>query len=59
MATKKVTAYGPMKGILKLNEGSVVEVKKDDEITHEFMSILRDLDGAEVSITIKHIEEAD
>jgi hypothetical protein len=62
---KKVTSFGPMKGILKLAQGEVLEQKVDkqgivrDEIVHDFMTKLQELDGEDVVITIKHVEEVE
>jgi ribosome maturation factor RimP len=61
---KKTTNYGPMRGILHLNAGQVVELKQKRgqdpiEIAHDFKTILESLDGEEVTITIKKHEVID
>lgn len=56
---KKVTTWGPMKGAHNLETGEVIEIKKDQEIVHNYKQILEMLADCNISITIKKIEEID
>lgn len=56
MASKKIHVVN-LKGELNLAEGIVTEVTKDAEYTYDFMSILREFDNKQVSISIKEENE--
>jgi hypothetical protein len=52
MASKKVHAVN-LKGTLDLDTMEVVEQTKEAEFTYDFLEILRDFNGKQVSISIK------
>lgn len=52
MASKKVHAVN-LKGLLDLDVMEVTEQTKEAEFTYDFLAILRDFDGKQVSISIK------
>jgi hypothetical protein len=56
MASKKVHAVN-LKGILDLGTMEVTEQTKEAEFTYDFLAILREFDGKNVSISIKDEEE--
>lgn len=52
MASKKVNAVN-LKGILDLDTMEMTEQTKEAEFVYDFLEILRDFDGKQVSISIK------
>jgi hypothetical protein len=52
MASKKVHTVN-LKGILDLDTMEITEQAKEEEFTYDFLEILRDFDGKQVSISIK------
>ena len=52
MASKKVHAVN-LKGIFDLDVMEVVEQTKEAEFTYDFLEVLREFDGKQVSISIK------
>jgi hypothetical protein len=52
MASKKVHTVN-LKGILDLDTMEITEQAKEAEFTYDFLEILRDFDGKQVSISIK------
>jgi hypothetical protein len=52
MASKKVHAVN-LKGLLDLDVMEVTEQTKEAEFTYDFLEILRDFDGKQVSIQIR------
>jgi hypothetical protein len=52
MASKKVHTVN-LKGILDLDTMEITEQTKEAEFTYDFLEILRDFDGKQVSISIK------
>lgn len=56
MASKKVHQVN-LKGLLELDTMEITETAKEDIFTYDFLSILRDFDGKQVSITIKEENE--
>lgn len=56
MASKKVHQVN-LKGLLDLGTMEVTEQAKEDELTYDFLEILRDFDGKQVSITLKEENE--
>jgi hypothetical protein len=56
MASKKVHAVN-LKGQLDLDTMEITEQTKEAEYTYDFLAILREFDGKQVSISIKEEEE--
>jgi hypothetical protein len=56
MASKKVHAVN-LKGALDLDTMEIVEQSKEAEYTYDFLAILREFDGKQISITIKEENE--
>lgn len=56
MASKKVHQVN-LKGALDLGTMEITEQTKEDEFTYDFLAILRDFDGKQVSITLKEENE--
>jgi hypothetical protein len=52
MASKKVHTVN-LKGILDLDTMEITEQAKEAEFTYDFLEILRDFDGKQVSISVK------
>jgi hypothetical protein len=52
VASKKVHTVN-LKGILDLDTMEITEQAKEAEFTYDFLEILRDFDGKQVSISIK------
>lgn len=56
MASKKVHAVN-LKGSLDLDVMEVTEQTKEAEFTYDFLEVLRDFDGKNVTISIKEEQE--
>jgi YonK protein len=56
MASKKIHAVN-IKGTLDLDTMEIIEQAKEAEYTYDFLAILRDFDGKQVSISIKEENE--
>lgn len=56
MASKKVNSVN-LKGALDLGTMEIVEQTKEAEYTYDFLAILREFDGKQVSIMIKEENE--
>jgi hypothetical protein len=46
-----------LKGILDIDVMEIVEQTKEAEFTYDFLEVLRDFDGKQVSISIKEEQE--
>lgn len=56
MASKKVNQVS-LKGFLDIDKMEVIEQTKEAEYTYDFLAIIREYDGKNVSITIKEENE--
>ena len=56
MASKKIHAVN-LKGQLDLDTMEVVEQTKEAEFTYDFLTILREFDGKQISISLKEENE--
>lgn len=56
MASKKVNQVS-LKGAFELDTMEVTEQTKEAEYTYDFLAILREFDGKQISITIKEENE--
>jgi hypothetical protein len=56
MASKKIHAVS-IKGLLDLDTMEITEQAKEAEFTYDFLQILRDFDGKQVTISIKEENE--
>lgn len=56
MASKKVNQVS-LKGAFELDTMEITEQTKEAEYTYDFLAILREFDGKQISITIKEENE--
>jgi hypothetical protein len=56
MASKKIHAVS-IKGLLDLDTMEITEQAKESEFTYDFLQILRDFDGKQVTVSIKEENE--
>ena len=56
MASKKINSVN-LKGQLDLDTMEVVEQTKEAEFTYDFLTILREFDGKQISISLKEENE--
>lgn len=56
MASKKIHAVN-LKGQLDLDTMEITETTKEAEFTYDFLAILREFDGKQVSISLKEENE--
>lgn len=56
MASKKINSV-TLKGQLDLDTMEVVEQTKEAEFTYDFLAILREFDGKQISISLKEENE--
>lgn len=56
MASKKIHAVN-LKGELDLDTMEIVETTKEGEFTYDFLAILRDFNGKQVSVSLKEENE--
>lgn len=54
-STKSVT-YN-VKGVLDLENGTVTEISKEEEVVYDFTEILAQFDGKEIAMSIKETSE--
>lgn len=56
MASKKIHQVS-LKGELTLDKMEITEVTKEAEYTYDFLEILREFDGKQVSVSVKEEKE--
>lgn len=57
MAKSKRNLGYSLSGFLDLDEGTITEQTKDEELVFDFDNIIRQFNGKEVTVTIKEVSE--